>query len=132
MMTYIWVGLAGMIGALGRYYLGLAVTFGWIGGFPVGTLLANLIGCFVLGWFTTFVVQRHIIQPQLATAISTGLIGSFTTFSTFSIETVQLITSAHWLSAGLYLLLSIGGGLLLAGWGYQAGKRMTKKQVFPS
>src|SRR5699024_11470508 len=82
--------------------------------FPFGTVLMTLLGCFVMGWFLTFVVRRRIIRPELTVMIGTGFIGSFTTFSTFSMETIHLFQSDFILLGILYVLITIIVGLLLA------------------
>jgi CrcB protein len=120
-MIYLVVGLAGIIGTLLRYYMGMVVDFWWLGYFPLGTLLVNLIGCFALGWFTTRISKIEAIHPYILTALGTGLMGSFTTFSTFSVETVVLLQSSRWVTALLYVLLSLWGGLLMGWLGYKVG-----------
>lgn len=105
------VMLGGFFGALARYGIGA-----WIqtnNGFPLGTLLINLIGCFFLGWFLTFITIRKKLKPELALLIGTGFIGSFTTFSTFSLETILLFQNGQAVYAVLYILTSIFFGLLM-------------------
>ncbi|MFM1650953.1 fluoride efflux transporter CrcB [Brevibacillus sp. B_LB10_24] len=118
-MAYLVIGLAGSIGALLRYYIGLWSHEWWAGPFPLGTLVTNYIGCFVLAWFSTRVVGRPVPE-WLRLGITTGLIGSFTTFSTFSVETVQLVHTGHSLTALLYVMTSLWGGLALAWLGYRS------------
>jgi fluoride exporter len=106
------VMLGGFLGAIIRFRIGE-----WIqtdNGFPMGTLLINLLGCFLLGWFLTFITIRKNINPQLTLFIGTGSIGSFTTFSTFSVETILLIRNGHMVYSALYVLISITFGVLLA------------------
>lgn len=125
-MVYFLVGIAGIIGASLRYLMGLPFSHTLLHGFPLATFLTNMIGCFVLGWFTTFLPRFKFLPPQLITALGTGLVGSFTTFSTFSVETVRLIQDSKWGIAFLYILFSLCGGLLLAWVGYQTGKPREK------
>ena len=109
--------IGGFFGAISRYALGE-----WIhtnNGFPLGTLLINLIGCFLLGWFLTFVNQRTKVNPNLILLIGTGFIGSFTTFSTFSVETITLFEQGLLFLGLLYCLSSIIFGLLLSYLGYK-------------
>ncbi|HEX6922713.1 MAG TPA: fluoride efflux transporter CrcB [Bacillales bacterium] len=126
-MIYLLVGAAGMIGALLRYYVGLIFDSGWAWGFPLGTFLANMAGSFVLAWFTTYISAMKKIHPHVLTAVGTGLVGSFTTFSTFSVETVQLLRQGDWQVAFIYVLLSLIGGLFLSGLGYYTGKSLHRK-----
>jgi fluoride exporter len=113
-MVYVSVGLFGVIGALLRYYLGVSVSTVWHHSFPLATLLANLFGCFLLGWISTYLSRLGKLHPYILTGLGTGLIGSFTTFSTFSVETVTLIHSSNWGMAIIYVLLSFWGGLWAA------------------
>jgi CrcB protein len=113
-MNIVVVGVAGMVGALLRYSLGLLV-HGWGGGaFPMSTLLTNFIGSFALGWLTARLNRAAKVPAWVKPGIGTGLIGSFTTFSTFSVETVNLVQQQLWGNAALYVGLSLFGGLILA------------------
>lgn len=112
--------MGGMIGSLLRYFVSLSTNH-FNNGFPAGTLLANLAGSFFLGWFTSRVIARNKLNPLLAGAIGTGLTGSFTTFSTFSVETLILIESGKMGLAIFYVLISAIGGFLLAAVGYKIG-----------
>ncbi|WP_207308517.1 fluoride efflux transporter CrcB [Bacillus timonensis] len=120
-MNYLLVGIAGIIGALLRYLIGIYFGHWWFYDFPLATFVTNLVGSFMLGWFTHFLPRFTFLQPHLVTALSTGLIGSFTTFSTFSVETVQLMSAAKWGTAILYVFLSLWGGLLFSWMGYRLG-----------
>jgi fluoride exporter len=120
-VIYVVVGLAGIVGALLRYYLGLFVGALWNGLFPLATWLANIIGCFALGWLTAYLPRLRTIPPYVVTGLGTGLVGSFTTFSTFSIETVQLLRTSHFGLALFYVFLSMCGGLLMAWFGFRLG-----------
>lgn len=128
-LIYIIVGIAGILGALSRYYLGLTIHEFWHHSFPLATLLINLIGCFLLAWLTTYVARLNILPSEVITGIGTGFIGSFTTFSTFSVETMQLIKHAEWILAFLYVSCSILGGLIMSGLGYTLGDFLIKKSV---
>jgi CrcB protein len=121
-VVYVVVGLAGIAGALLRYYLGLFVGDWWNGLFPMATWLANMIGCFALGWMTTYLPRRSNLPSYAATALGTGLVGSFTTFSTFSVETVQLLRTSHWGMALFYVCLSLCGGLAMSWLGFRFGQ----------
>ncbi|MGV3466068.1 MAG: fluoride efflux transporter CrcB [Heyndrickxia sp.] len=122
-MGYFLVGIAGIIGASLRYLMGLPFSHTLLHGFPVATFLTNMIGSFILGWFTTYLPKLKFLPPQVTTVLGTGLVGSFTTFSTFSVETVQLIIASRWGIAILYVLFSLWGGLLFSWLGYRTGKR---------
>jgi CrcB protein len=103
-----------MVGALLRYSMGLLVHGWWEGSFPLGTLLINFVGSFALGWLTAWLNRAGKVPVWVKPGIGTGLIGSFTTFSTFSVETISLMQQQLWGQAALYVGLSLVGGLSLA------------------
>ena len=111
------VMVGGAIGAALRYGTGL-----WVKGFGAPAFLAtgfvNLLGSFVIGIvFAILVVSRNEPSPY-APLIITGLLGGFTTFSAFSLEMMQFVTTGRFAMAFLYALLSVGLGLLAAYLGY--------------
>jgi fluoride exporter len=110
-----------MIGSLLRYVVSLVTSNVWYDGFPYGTLIVNLIGSLFLGWFTSNIIASKKLNPVLATAIGTGITGSFTTFSTFSLESLTLLQSGNIGPALLYMLGSAIGGLLLTAAGFYFG-----------
>ena len=121
-MKSIWyVCLGGAIGALLRYGVALLLKPETVDSFPVHTFLVNLVGClcigWVLGWFANsgFNLTYHLF-------IVTGVLGGFTTFSSFSAETLVLFKEGFPLKAIVYMLLSNVLGVLLAWVGYQSFK----------
>jgi fluoride exporter len=120
-LVYIYVGIAGFCGALLRYLIGLGFA-GDNGVFPFATLSINLIGSFLLAWLTTVLFVKFSWSDDVKTAISTGFVGSFTTFSTFSVETVVLFQDNHLFYAFGYVLLSFFGGLMMCRLGYRISK----------
>jgi fluoride exporter len=108
-MIYFWVGLAGMLGAILRYLVGIMIFTDST--FPYSTLIINLIGSFLLAWLSANIFKRLSISPEIATIVGTGLVGAFTTFSTLSVETVQLFQNGHPLLGIVYVTISIFGGL---------------------
>lgn len=90
--------------------------------FPVATLTVNLVGAFLLGFLVGSLGQRLVPAVQLA--LFAGLLGGFTTFSTFALEAVELIRSGNAVSAFGYLAISIGLGLALAFVGLLAGESL--------
>ncbi|WP_240689133.1 fluoride efflux transporter CrcB [Ammoniphilus sp. YIM 78166] len=123
------LAIGGFFGSISRYSFGE-----WLHteqGFPIGTLIVNLLGCLFLGWFFTMSTTRwERISPQLKLGIGTGFTGSFTTFSTFSVETLQLLSQEKLGLALFYVLTSIGGGILLALAGIQLAVLGSKKPSF--
>jgi len=118
MINTLIVGLGGVIGALLRYYLGLTFHSWWTSPFPYGTLTINLIGAFVLAYFNEKIATTFPVPEWLRLGFGTGLAGAFTTFSTFSVETVTLFRQGLWAMGLTYVMFSLVGGLLLAYLGY--------------
>lgn len=101
------VALGGAIGAALRFLTGLGVLrlFG-SGDFPLAIIVVNVIGSFLMGVFVVLAAQRGLTHFSLF--VMTGLLGGFTTFSAFSLETVTLIERGQMGSAALYIVLSVG------------------------
>jgi CrcB protein len=108
------IGLGGFAGANARYEVGLLVASRWGTSFPWGTLLINVSGSFVIGFFLTLVVARLSSAPKLRALVATGFLGAFTTFSTFSLETVQLFLAGAPFGALAYVAGSLILGLAAA------------------
>ncbi|XJZ25807.1 fluoride efflux transporter CrcB [Bacillota bacterium Lsc_1132] len=122
-MIYLLVGLGGILGSLLRYLVSFATRDLWNLGFPLGTLFINLTGAFLLGFITSRFVTPKKFDPTILTAFSTGVIGSYTTFSTFCLETVQLFDTGAYMKAFFYIGISLAGGLLFVHLGMQAGNQ---------
>ena len=120
-MSYLLIGIAGSLGAILRYSIGILL-FDESTVFPTATLTANLAGSFLLAWFTTNLAERLSLPPALKSAIGTGFVGSFTTFSTLSVETVTLIQNEQFIVAFLYIAASIMGGLFMSRLGFHVSK----------
>ena len=117
-MNYFAVAVGGFFGAITRYTIGQwFADFVYVTGFPWGTLLINLLGCFVLSLFLTLALDVLVVRPFIRAGISTGFIGAFTTFSTFSLETLQLLHNRQFVYAGLYLFASVFLCIAMAAFG---------------
>lgn len=126
--TIAWIGCGGALGALGRYDIGQYISVLAGTKFPLDTLLINWVGCLFLGFFLTFTPMHWRLNTNLALAIGTGFTGAFTTFSTFSVENIHLLLQGQLSWMASYIVLSLGGGLLLAWCGvkfanYLGGRR---------
>ncbi len=105
----------GAIGALLRFWVSTGV-YQLLGrGFPWGTLAVNVLGSFLMGLLFVLFLERGIVSGEVRAAVLVGLLGSFTTFSTFSIETLALIEQADYLKA-LLNAMSSPRGCTLACW----------------
>ena len=118
-MEILAVGIGGAIGACLRFFLSQIIVYE--AGFPLATFSANCIGCFLLSYLLSGKLLKT--YPKIKLALTTGLLGSFTTFSTFSSETISLISDQLYGTAFVYVLLSAIGGLLLSFVGYRLGNR---------
>jgi CrcB protein len=123
-MLYGFVMLGGLVAAICRYAMGEWIS---VDGFPFGTLSVNLIGCLFLGWFLTKVTEWTYLKKEIILMIGTGFVGSFTTFSTFSVETLNLLQAGKIVTACLYVLSSILIGLALTFTGFLLAKKRTEK-----
>jgi len=105
------VSLGAIPGALSRYYLTL-ICARWFGTqFPYGTFLINLSGALIMGFFITWSLERAIAAPELRLLVAVGFLGSYTTFSTYALDTAMLLQTGN---RGLTLLYWMGSAVL--GW----------------
>ena len=101
------IAAGGAIGALFRFWVSSGV-YAMLGrGFPYGTLAVNVFGSFLMGFLFVLLNERMIASPELRAALLIGLLGAFTTFSTFSIETLNLIEQAAYTKAFANMLFSV-------------------------
>jgi CrcB protein len=122
MSNLFYVALGGALGAVARYLIGV-----WLYQpepvLPWGTLTANLLGCLLIGAGYHF-VNLDAWSPHVQLAVMTGFIGAFTTFSTFSLETLMLLENGKSLLAFTYVSLSVIAGLLLVWLGHWSVSKM--------
>ena len=114
------VGAGSFVGWALRYAISLLIKHS--GGFPWATFTVNLLGCLAIGLLWGLFCRYSNVSQQLVLFLSVGFCGGFTTFSTFSKESLQLIQSGNWMSLALYVAGSIVLGLLLVAAGYQITK----------
>ena len=122
MVWYIAVGSA--IGGVSRYLVG-GLTQRVMGGtFPVGTLLINVTGSFLLGLILRYGVETATLTPEVRAFMTIGFCGGYTTFSTFSYETVALAEDGQWTRAALYVALSVGLSLVATFLGFATAREL--------
>lgn len=93
-------------------------------GFPYGTLVVNVVGSMAMGFLYILFLERMSVSPEWRAALLVGFLGAFTTFSTFSIETLNLIEQADYLKAGLNMLVSVLACLLACWVGVIIGRQL--------
>ncbi|MCL9662016.1 fluoride efflux transporter CrcB [Paenibacillus hunanensis] len=124
-MLYVLVALAGVIGAVCRYLIGMLIPSH---GFPLATLVLNLTGCFLLAIVMRYLARLPRVSSNMVTVIGTGFVGSYTTFSTFSLESIQLIEHQMYITALLYIGASLIGGLLFTWLGFVCSERLLARK----
>ncbi|MEN8167382.1 MAG: fluoride efflux transporter CrcB [Pseudomonadota bacterium] len=107
MTQLIAIAAGGAAGALFRFWVSSGV-YSLLGrSFPFGTLAVNVLGSLVMGFLYVLLLDRMAVAPEIRAALLVGFLGAFTTFSTFSIETLNLIEQADFMKAGLNMLVSV-------------------------
>ena len=115
---WLWVALGGGAGSLVRYAVATASRTWWGADFPWGTLLVNVLGCLMIGLLAELIGQREVLRPELKFALIVGFLGGFTTFSSFGLETIELLRLGRTTAAGLYVVGSniLGLFAVMGGW----------------
>lgn len=130
MLAYLWIGIGSALGGMARYWCSgfVAARFGET--FPWGTIAVNVIGSFVIGFFATVSgPDGRLMVPSLARQfVMIGVCGGYTTFSSFSLQTLTLVRDGQWLAAAGNIILSVAlcliavvAGHVLAAWLNQMG-----------
>ena len=118
MLDWLWVAIGGAAGSLMRYGTVIAIQRMTKSEFPLATLVVNIVGSFIIGWLAFQVNERDFMSIEVRLVVMVGILGGFTTFSTFSLETLRLIQGGGWLVAAANIMLSVAGGLLAAWAGF--------------
>lgn len=107
--TYLAVMLGGAAGTGARMWLSDFLTLKYGQNFPVGTIVVNVAGCFIIGCFNALTAPQGLFpgHPLLRLVVMVGFLGGFTTFSSFSLQTLSLAGDGEWLRASLNVLLSV-------------------------
>lgn len=121
----LWISIGAVFGANARYWLGVWAAQRWGTAFPWGTLIINLSGSFLLGLFMTLVTGRYPVDPHWRLLVTVGFFGAYTTFSTFTYESINLFLKGQWLAGLLNVVGSAVLGLLTAGIGVILGKALS-------
>jgi CrcB protein len=107
----------GAVGAVLRYIIGSAVSVRYVGRFPLGTFLINITGSFLIGLLMTFFTERSTLHPNWRLLLVTGVLGGYTTFSSFEYEALVATRTGSYLVGGFYVIASVSIGLFAAWFG---------------
>lgn len=116
------VSLGAIAGALSRYYLSLWFAQRFGANFPYGTFFINTTGCLAMGFFFTFAIERiAIISPEVRLLVAVGFLGAYTTFSTYALDTVTLLSHRslavagfYWIGSAILGIISVQLGVIFA------------------
>ena len=129
MTAYLWIAVGGALGSMARYLCtGLAARF--IGDtFPWGTMIVNVVGCSFIGLFATFTGPdgRFLIAPTVRQFVMVGICGGFTTFSSFSLETLNLARDGQWIKVAANVLGSVALCLIGVWLGHAAATALNER-----
>ncbi len=122
-LKYLIVGGGGSLGAVARYWVG-----GYFktesGGFPLATFLINLTGSLVLAFFLTLILEKFRVADEWRWFFATGFLGAYTTFSSFTLEVINLFRGGNFAMGLLYSGASLVGGIMCAGLGWWLARRI--------
>lgn len=118
------IAILGLCGVFSRYYVGLLAARFLPMHLPIGTFVINVIGSFLIGIVYVFGIERAALPASLSVGLLVGFLGGFTTFSSFSLDSVRLIEQAEYLLGGLYFIGSPVAGFLAALAGIFLARRM--------
>ncbi|MEI6350904.1 MAG: fluoride efflux transporter CrcB [Verrucomicrobiota bacterium] len=109
MFEYLFIAAGGALGSVARYWASGIVAQRFGETFPWGTLIVNVSGCLIIGFFSTITEPdgRFFVQPGFRQFFMIGICGGYTTFSSFSLQTMNLARDGEWLYAGLNAILSL-------------------------
>jgi crcB protein len=129
MQAYLLVAVGGAIGSVTRFWMTGVIDTRIGGAFPWGTIAVNVLGCLVIGFLAAFHQpdSRWIISPAARQFLMIGICGGYTTFSSFSLQTLTLLQNREWLHAGANVLLSTILCLVATWLGFALGSALASK-----
>ncbi|MFZ0748990.1 MAG: fluoride efflux transporter CrcB [Pyrinomonadaceae bacterium] len=116
------VGLGGFVGTIFRYWLGDLIAKRYGETFPLGTLAVNALGCFLIGFLFYFFYDRNLTSPTVRTVVFIGVLGGFTTFSSYGLQTFTLLRDGQVFLALVNVVASNALCLVLVWLGYSLAK----------
>lgn len=128
MMNYLWIGVGSGIGGMLRYWMSGVLDRRFGETFPVGTLVVNVSGSCVIGFFAAMVSPdgRWLVHPAFRQFVMIGVLGGFTTFSAFSFQTLNLARDGEWLWAGVNVVASVAVCLVAVWAGHAAAMNLNR------
>lgn len=105
-MNYLWIAVGAVAGASARYFLSGLIARNFSTTFPYGTLLINITGSLVLGFFLVYSSERVLLDPRWRLLVAIGFCGSYTTFSSYAFESFALMEQGQWLLMSANILVS--------------------------
>ncbi len=125
-MTALYIGLAGAIGSVSRYWIGLLVgnSVGAKTALPVATLAVNILGSLAMGLLIAIFTARGEMDSRLRLALTVGFLGGFTTYSSFALETVGLLEERTASMAALYVTVTLLGAAFACYLGFLLGRKL--------
>ena len=122
----VWVGAGGVVGAMARYLVVVWVNGGLGGGsgFPYGTLAVNAVGCFLIGLIVGFAEAHKPLSSEVQAFLVIGVLGGFTTFSAFGIDTIRLFRDHAYFTGSANVLLQVAIGLTAVVVGLRVGQAL--------
>lgn len=121
---FLLISSGAILGANARYWLSNWATQKWGATFPIGTLIINLTGSLLLGFFMTLATERLMLDPRWRLLFVVGFLGAYTTFSTFAFESFSLLSKGQWLLGLTNLLGSAIQGIVAVGIGVYLAKSL--------
>lgn len=122
-MAYLWIALGAIVGASARYFLSGYAARAFLSTFPYGTLIVNITGSLVLGFFLIWTGERVLVDPRWRWLIAIGFCGSYTTFSSYAFESFAYMEQGQWLAltvnvvaSNALCLTAVIAGAALARW----------------
>jgi CrcB protein len=122
---YLAIAIGGALGAMARFWLGTFIGERFPSRFPYGTLVINVTGSFIIGFFLTLVSERVNIHPNWRFAFAVGFVGAYTTFSTFEYETFKLVEDGEILSSLMNVFISLVVGFIAVWGGIVLARKVT-------
>ena len=120
----LFVAMGGAVGAVGRYSATLAITQWTGGGFPYGTMFVNILGSLLLGFLLAAISLNWSPSPEMRSFLQVGVLGAFTTFSTFSMDAYDQMTKGQYMEMAMYVGGSVIVGILAMVMGVTIGRQL--------